>query len=106
MKKIKIGIIGNTIVGKTSMCRNYLGEEFSKEEIGTATYETYEKDFEYIKNEETIKTKIFIYDTGSERYDSLMNNYIKKFDGVLLIYAIDNLSTFDDIQKWVKQKEK
>jgi len=29
MKKIKIGTIVNSLVGKTSICKNYLGDEFS-----------------------------------------------------------------------------
>ena len=32
MKKIKIGTIVNSLVGKTSICKNYLGDEFSADD--------------------------------------------------------------------------
>ena len=103
-KKIKIGTVGNSLVGKTSICRNYLGEEFSPEDIVTIGMEKYEKDVEYTKNEKTIKTKIHIYDTtGNERYEAIMINYIKKCDGVFLVYAINNEKSFNDIENWIKK---
>ena len=104
MKKIRIGTVGNSLVGKTSISRNYLGEEFSTEDIVTIGMEKYEKDVEYTKNEKTIKTKIHIYDTtGNEKYEAIMINYIKKCDGVLLVYAINEEKSFNDIEKWVKK---
>ncbi len=107
MKKIKIGTVGNSLVGKTAISRNYLGEEFSPEDIVTIGMEKYEKEVEYTKNEKTIKTKIHIYDTtGNEKYEAIMINYIKKCDGVLLVYAINEEKSFKDIEKWInKMKE-
>jgi small GTP-binding protein len=104
MTKIKLGTIGNSLVGKTSICRKYIGEEFSTEEIGTVGCEKYEKFIEYTRNEKTIKINILIYDTaGHERYEATIFNYIKKCDGIILVYAINDQKTFDDISKWVKK---
>ena len=104
MEKIKIGTIGNSLVGKTSICRNFLGEEFSTEEMVTVGYERYINDLEFTIKEKTIKTNILIYDTaGNERYEGIIGNYIKKCDGVLLVYSINNEESFNDISKWVKK---
>ena len=46
MKKIKIGTIGNTLVGKTAICRNYLGEEFSTEQMLTVGMEKFVNELE------------------------------------------------------------
>ena len=102
MKKIKIGTIGNSLVGKTAICRNYLGEEFSTEEMLTVGMDKFVKDFEYTIKGEKKKSNIFIYDTsGQERYETTVFNFIKKCDGVLLVYAVTDKKTFDDISKWI-----
>ena len=41
MKKIKIGTIVNSLVGKTSICKNYLGDEFSADEMLTVGMEKF-----------------------------------------------------------------
>ena len=102
MKKIKIGTIGNTLVGKTAISRNYLGEEFSPEEMLTVGMDRFVKEEDYIIREKKVRINISIYDTsGQERYETTVFNYIKKCDGVLLVYAVTDKKTFDDISKWI-----
>ena len=41
------------------------------------------------------------YDTsGQERYHSLSANFIKRADGIILMYDITNRESFDTISKW------
>jgi small GTP-binding protein len=45
--------------------------------------------------------KMMVWDTaGQERYHSLMPNYIKEADGVLLLYDITDRSSFDDLERY------
>ena len=54
-----------------------------------------------LKNGKVINLKIF--DTaGQERYKSVSLSFIKKADGVLLIYDISDRSTFDAINGWIQ----
>ena len=54
-----------------------------------------------LKNGKLINLKIF--DTaGQERYKSVSLSFIKKADGVLLIYDISDRSTFDAINGWIQ----
>ena len=104
MKKIKIGTIGNSLVGKTAICRNYLGEEFSPEEMLTVGMDRFVKEEEYIIREKKVRINISIYDTsGQERYETTVFNFIGKCDGVLLVYAVNSEESFNDISKWINK---
>ena len=46
MTKIKIGTIGNILVGKTAIYRNYLREEFPIEQILTVGMEKFVNELE------------------------------------------------------------
>ena len=104
MKKIKIGTIGNCLVGKTALCRNYLGEEFTTEQISTIGMEKFINEVELTIKENKIKTQVYFYDTsGQERYETTVFNFIEKCDGVLLVYAINFKESYNDISKWVNK---
>ena len=104
MKKIKIGTIGNSLVGKTTICRNYLGEKFSTEDLMTVGLDKFIKELEILIGEKTIKTNLLIYDTaGHEKYESIVFNFIKKCDGILLVYAVNSEESFNDISKWINK---
>ena len=104
MKKIKIGTIGNIFVGKTALCRNYLGEEFTTEQISTIGMEKFINEVELTIKENKIKTQVYFYDTsGQERYETTVFNFIEKCDGVLLVYAINFKESYNDISKWVNK---
>ena len=43
------------------------------------------------------------YDTeGKERYQTIAFNLIKNADGIMLMYDISNMKTFEDISGWIK----
>ena len=46
--------------------------------------------------------KLVIHDTaGQERFRSLTTNYIKKANGILLVYDITDRKSFDNITNWM-----
>ena len=52
-----------------------------------------------INNEEI---KVMIFDSaGQERFRSLASNYIKKANGILLVYDISDKNTFLNIENWM-----
>ena len=61
MKKIKIGTIVNSLVGKTSICKNYLGDEFSADD--NSRMEKFVNELEVTIKENKIKINVYIYDT-------------------------------------------
>ena len=100
LEKIKLGIFGDSSVGKTYFSRKYVNDinlESSLSTIGIE-YLTINK---VLSNGE--KYTIYIYDTaGQEKYRSLSLNSLRHCDGVILMYDITNKKTFDSISEWIK----
>ena len=59
-----------------------------------------------LDNNETKEIKLKIWDTaGQERFKSISVQYIKNCLGILLVYAIDNEKSFENIETWMKEVE-
>ena len=102
MKKISIGTLGNTLVGKTALSRCYSGEEFEPNEIVTTGMGKFMKNIELKIKEKTINLNVIIHDTaGQEKYQAIALNYIRKCDGILLVYSIDDRRSLIDVEKWL-----
>ena len=95
----KILILGDSNVGKTSFITRYVEDNFSDTTFQTIGQETYNK--ELIRNNQNIILQI--YDTcGQERFQSISKNYYKVADGIILLYDITNISSFDSIKNWIQ----
>ena len=91
--------LGNSTVGKTSYLVRNTENKFSPT-LPTIGYNMLVKKIE-LKDGEKVNVKF--YDTsGQERYHSLAPNFIKKADGIILMYDITNRDSFDTISKWRK----
>ena len=89
--------LGNSSVGKTSYLVRIAENKFSP------TFPTigYDIKFQIIELENGKKVKVRFIDTsGQERYHSLAPNFIKKADGIILMYDITNRESFDTISRW------
>ena len=100
--KFNVSILGESTVGKTSMCTVFLGKEFSDNTLLTIGIES-----DYVEakfDEKEYKFKIF--DTaGQERYRSIAKHTINLADGFLLVYAVDDRKTFETLGYWIKSIE-
>ena len=96
---IKIMILGNTSVGKTSFIIKYTENTFQEVYLSTIGIDYKIKKLTY--NEQ--KYNLYIYDTtGEERFRSLSFNLIKFTEGVILMYDITNKSSFKSISEWIE----
>ena len=95
----KIITLGEAGVGKTSIIRRFVDGEFKKDEISTLGIQFSFKNLELDGNR---KIKLSLIDTsGQEKYRSLPPTYFKKVDVVLFVFAVDNPSSFENIQYWI-----
>ena len=95
----RILILGDFAVGKTSFMFRYLDDIFNPFTLSSIGIDLRIKELE--RNNEKIFLKIF--DTaGQERFHSLVINYYKGADGIILIYDISNLDTFKSIKNWIE----
>ena len=94
--KLKLLIIGDSGVGKTSILLKYVDNFFTDQHIATIGVEYKTKVI--TKG----KYKIQIWDTaGQERYRSITSAYYKGAKGALIVYDITRKNTFDNIDKWI-----
>jgi Ras-related protein Rab-8A len=83
--KIRLMLIGDSNVGKTSIIKRYCNNQFSPSYISTVGI-----DFEtkYLRLNGKI-INLQIWDTaGQERYKVLAKNYYKNSDGFIIVYDI------------------
>ena len=98
--KIKILILGDVAVGKTSFLYQYVEDYFPEGYISTIGVDFKNKII--IKNNTTINLQI--WDTaGQERYRSLSKSFMKDADGIFFVYDITNKNTFDHIKIWLEE---
>ena len=98
-EKIQLIMIGESGVGKTSLIKRYTNNIFNSSHLETIGIEFYNKE-ERI-NDQIIQIKI--WDTaGQEIFHSLTKNFYRKADGIIIVYDITNLDSFEKIQDWVK----
>lgn len=100
--KFNIMIIGDEMVGKTSIIERYFKQTFLNERKRTIGIERYDKTIKYQD-----KNYLFtIWDTaGQEKFRSIGKNFYKKADGMILTCAIDNKQSFDNLKIWLKNIE-
>ena len=90
-------VIGDGGVGKTSIIRRYVHEEFDpkyKKTIGVAHA------VKRLTIEDTEVT-LTIWDTGGqELFDCIRPQYYRGANGALIIYDVTNKESFDHLDKW------
>ena len=99
---IKIILIGDSNVGKTTLLYKYINNENTEDITPTVGLENKVKTTEI----NGIKTKIQIWDTaGQEKFNSLTQNFFKNTDGILIVFDLTNKESFTNIQKWIDKSD-
>ena len=97
-KIIKIILLGESGVGKTNLIQVALDQPFQKEKISTLISSYYESEI-IIQNKKYVYT---LWDTaGQEVYRSLNKSFIKDSKIVILVFAINNRKSFEEIDYWI-----
>ena len=98
VKAVKIGFLGDSTVGKTSVCKSFAGYEFSEEEIATIGSDRFEKKVT-LKNGKEIK--VIVRDTaGQERFRSAALKALIGCQGIVLIFRVTEKKSFLNIENW------
>ena len=101
-KNLKIILLGEMSVGKTSLINVYFDKQFHNKVNPTIGAEAKSK----IVNINETTYKINMWDTaGAERFRSINQIFIKDSDIVILVYDITNQKSFSELSFWVKYVE-
>ena len=93
-------LVGDTQVGKSNFMTRYAKNKFNADFISSIGMNNEIKMMK-IKNE---YYKLTLWDTaGQERFRSLPRKYYRNVDGVLLLFDINDKSTFEDVNNWMKE---
>ena len=96
----KIGLLGDSRVGKSSIIQSYAGLPFSENYLSTIGSDKYQTQFT-LENKKNIK--LIIYDTaGQERFRSIALNAFKAMHGIVLVADLTNKNSFNNIEMWLQ----
>ena len=96
----KVSLIGDSGTGKTSIITRFIDNVFKSE-----TSTTIGVDFKIVSFDLGNETyaKMQIWDTcGSERFKSLTASFLKTCSAFILVFDLTRLSTFQNIDNWIK----
>ena len=98
---IKIGMLGDSRVGKTAICNTFMNIEFMDNTLSTIGMEKLESQMT-LKNGEEIK--LVIWDTaGQERFHSLALKTIRTVQGVVVVFDFTCRKSFENITNWLNE---
>ncbi|CAG9328513.1 unnamed protein product [Blepharisma stoltei] len=95
---IKLVLIGDAAVGKSSLLLRYVDDSFENAYNCTIGVDFKIKSL-YINDK---KVKLQIWDTaGQERFKPITNCYFRGSHGCLAVYDICNKESFDNLKSWI-----
>lgn len=96
----KVLIIGDSGVGKSNLLLRFIKNEYSEHLKSTVGAEFSSK----LMTVDQVVVKVQIWDTaGQERYRSMTDIYYKGAKGVLIIFDLTNIESFNNINRWVDE---
>ncbi len=96
----KILLLGDSEVGKSCFLMRYADNVFVDNYITTIGLD-YKLKYIQLESGETIKVQL--WDTaGQDRYRTIAKNYYKGSHGILLLYDITKVNSFENIRDWIK----
>lgn len=96
--KIKIVIIGDSMVGKSCVIFRYTENTFNLDHFPTVGVDFHIKDLIYNNQ----KVNLQLWDTaGQERFHAISTSYCRGSDGVIFVYDMTNIYSFKNIDNWI-----
>ena len=96
-KIAKILVAGDAGVGKTSLLKRYVGGSLVKESKMTVGIDFFEKTL----HGDDRKYHLQIWDiAGQERFHFMVEDYLRRATGGLVLFDITNLASFVNVEKW------
>lgn len=94
---LKIIVVGNGTVGKSSLSQRFAKGNFTSEYKKTLGVDFLSTKRNIMDNE----IEFLIWDTaGQEYYDSITRRYYKGANAAIIVFAVDNLESFNSVEKW------
>lgn len=100
---VKIIVVGNGQVGKTSLTTRYCKGTFTTQYKKSIGVDYMEKSIDLAEGQEV---KLMIWDTaGQEEFDALTSSYYRGAGGAVIVFSTTDRQSFDAIAKWKSKVE-
>lgn len=98
--QIKLLMIGDSAVGKTSLLLRYANDTFSSTFITTIGIDFKIKTIDL----DGKRVKLQIWDTaGQEQFRTITRSYFRGAQGIVLVYDVTDRGTFNSVRSWMAQ---
>ena len=98
IKAIKIGLVGDSLVGKTSICGTYVSRESRLNNYLIFCPNRNDTKFK-LKNGKEIK--LYIWDSnGQKRFRDIALRAMRNCHGVIIVSSLSDKRSFNNIQEW------
>ena len=98
-KALKLGLFGDSAVGKTSIVNSFLNLEFNLDMIATIGTEKSEAKLK-LNNGSDIK--LILWDSGgAERFHSVSITMVKRVQGGILVFDVTSKKSFENLSLWL-----
>ena len=99
--ELRIILVGDSNVGKTSLINRFMGDDFQENYQCTINVDFKIKTITFSSS---IAAELKIWDTcGQERFKSLTSGYFKEAHGIVLVFDVSNLDSFKNLSFWLKE---
>ena len=100
LTNLKILIIGESGVGKSSLLLRFTDDQFDPDQEATIGVDFKVK----VINNNGNKVKLAIWDTaGQERFRTLTPSYYRGAQGAILVYDISSRESFQKVEDWLNE---
>ena len=98
---IRVGLLGDGAVGKSSICNTFTGIQFDPDSMSTVGTARFEKKIKLSNDKEV---KLILWDTaGQERFRSAGFRSIRSVQGIALVFDFTNKQSFKNIETWLDE---
>ena len=97
----KILLLGDATVGKTCFLLRYTDDTFLDLHMATIGLD-YRLKTMILENHKIVKVQL--WDTaGQDKFRAITRNYYKGARGIILIYDVTNIKSYENIKKWINE---
>jgi len=97
----KVLLLGDSTVGKTCFLKKYTDKTFQDVHMSTIGLD-YRVKTMTLKSGKVVKLQI--WDTaGQDRFRAITKNYYKGANGIILIYDVTSIQTYENVKNWITQ---